>query len=805
MCVWIRSTGGENGLPNIRAGGQEGNNYVVDGLSSRSSQGFGAGINQNFDSIDSLLIVSDPFSPEYGKTLGGAINVVTKSGGNDFSGEVGYQYRDDSLEADREPVLNPNTTTGFERNKGWANVGGYFIKDKLWFFVSYNSTEPTNNSAGAPPRALPAASMVNLDGSPVGQDYVVQEFPDGKSTTDTDQIFAKLTYNISENQDLTVSYLDSDFAFVIGSGRPLAYGAGGTQAERYRVNYSLISDYGVFELKAGHQETDALSAGVTDFGIASRFNTTIAQNFGNLSRFDRTLTERDDYAAKFTGFWDSSSYGTHEFSVGLDYEEFITRWSRNTTGFDEIVFQDGFTDGASYNFAYYQDLSDPNNPLIYVDANGNPIVFPTTLTQSRNAQDNNDVKGNGIFIQDRITLNNWTFMLGVRTDKAEVFDDLGNRIWEWDYSDFASPRLSVIYDLNSDEKHVFKFGYGLFKDTATTRIAEFFNARGGNSFRQYNWAGATNRTFTDAELHDPANWQFNLEQSAAASPFNIDPNGIAPNENERILLEYNWRITPTLAFTSRYVNGESKGLLEDVQVLDNPGTPQVNPVFFLGNFEDKRREFQSLDLIFNGSFGKLLNYYFAVTLSDVEGTNPGNFENQTLNNPGGSGNYVGIFGDGVLSDGSSFGDNWAALFAGLGGVGIGDEGWYGGLSDSVDTSVNFVGNWTLPFDLDLVSTLQYVDGYYYARKGFQQAYGGYFTFPEGRGSRNTDDAFWLDLSIARTFRFANRHNVALRIDAFNVTDEQKAISVVEENTLSFETPFARQNPRALQFGIQYKF
>jgi hypothetical protein len=797
--------GGENGLPNIRAGGQEGNQYVVDGLSSRSSQGFGAGINQNFDSIDSLLIVSDPFSPEYGKSLGGAINVVTKSGGNEFSGEFGYQFRDDSMESDREPVLNPSSTTGFERKKLWANVGGYVVKDKLWFFVSYNSTEPTNLSAGADPRVIPAGNLVNLDGSPVGSDFVVQQYPDGESTSDNDQIFAKLTYNIAENQELSFSYLDRDFSSVTQSGRPLAYGASSVVANRWRANYNMISDYGVLEIKAGYQETDSLSAGVTDFGIAARSNSTIAQNFGNLSRYDRTLTERDDYAVKFTGFWDTNSFGSHEFSVGLDYEKFITRWSRNSTGANEVVFQDGFTDGVNFSFEYLQDLSDPNNPLIVVDGNGVPIQIPSTLTQRKHAQDNNDVKGNGFFVQDRVSINNWTFMLGIRSDKAEVYNDLGDKIWEWGYSDFISPRVSVIYDLNNDEEHVFKFGYGLFKDTSTTRVAEFFNARGGNAFRQYVWVGNDQQTFTEASLHDANNWQFSHEQSNEQTPFDTDPAGIDPNENERFLLEYNWRIKPTLAFTARYVNGESSGLLEDVQVLDFAGTPDVSPHFFLGNFPDKKRDFESFDFIFNGSFGKFLNYYFGLTLTDVKGTNPGNFENETLNNPGGSGNYVGVFGDGVLSDGSAFGDGWAAFFAGLGGIGLGDEGWYGGLSDSVDTAINFVGNWSLPWDLDLVTTLQYVDGYYYTRKGYQPVYAGYFTFPEGRGSRTTDATYWLDLSLARNFKFGNRHNVALRVDAFNLFNEQKAISVVEEDTLSFETPYARQDPRAFQVGVQYKF
>jgi outer membrane receptor for ferrienterochelin and colicin len=793
--------GGEGGLPNIRGGGQEGNQYVVDGLSSRSTQGFGVGINQNFDSIDSLLVVSDPFSPEYGKALGGAINIVTKSGGNEFSGEAGYQFRDDSLEADREPVQASNTVTGFERKKFWANAGGYFVKDKLWFFVSYNQTEPTDKSAGATPRTIGAENMVFQDGSPATSDFIVQEFPDGATTSENKQIFAKLTFNISESQELSLSYLDRDFSGVQASGRPLAYGASANDSNRWRLNYNWIGDWGVLELKAGQQETDTLSAGVTDFGVAARQNVTISQAFGNRSRYDNTLTDREDYAAKFTGFLDTANFGSHEFSLGVEFEKFKTRWTRNVTGANELVFNDGFTDGAQYEFIY----ATTDEGQIIIDQSGTPIQIPSKLTQRRKAQDNNDVEGNGFFIQDRITYNNWTVMLGVRTDKSEVYNDVGTRVWEWSYSDFVSPRVSILYDLNSDEKHVFKFGYGIFKDTATTRVAEFFNERGGNAFREYLWVGPDSRTFTEAELADPNNWVFNLEQSAESSPFDTDPAGLDPNDNERFLLEYNWRINPTLAFTTRYVNGKSSGLLEDVQVLDNPGTPDVSPHFFLGNFNDKVRDFESFDFIFNGSVGKLLNYYVSLTFTDSTGTNPGNFENETLNNPGGSGNYVGVFGDGVQSDGSQFGDDWAALFSGLGGVGIGDEGWEGNLSDSVDTSLNFVGNWNLPWDLELVSTVQYVDGYFYTLKGFQGAYGGFFTFPEGRGSRSTDAAYWLDLSLARNFKFGNRHNLQLRVDAFNILDEQEAISVVEEDTIDFETPFARQNPRAFQFGVQYKF
>jgi len=184
---------------------------------------------------------------------------------------------------------------------------------------------------------------------------------------------------------------------------------------------------------------------------------------------------------------------------------------------------------------------------------------------------------------------------------------------------------------------------------------------------------------------------------------------------------------------------------------------------------------------------------------------PGNFEPATPTSSTGNGNVVSAFGDAVPSDGTSFGDYWAALFQGLGGVGIGDEGWYGPLSDATDTALHFIGNWSLPFRLDLETGLQFVDGFHYSRKGYQAAYQDYFTFPEGRGTYTTAATYWLDLSLSRRFSLGNRQQVSLRLDTFNLTDQQRPISTVEEDTDAFGEPYARQSPRAFQFGLQYKF
>jgi hypothetical protein len=806
--------GGTGGLPNIRGQGQEGNQYVVDGLGARGSISFDNVVEQNFDSIDSLQVVSDPYSPEYGKALGGAINVVTKSGGNEFSGEFGYQFRNDSLEADREPVQADNTITGFDRTKLWANVGGPIVKDKVWFFVSFNQDEPEDNSSGAAPRTISAENLVNPDGTPYGSDYVLYNYLDGSDSRETTRIFAKMTFNISENQDLSVSYLDSSYERSGMIGQEDLWRADNTDASRWRVNYNWIGQAGVLEIKAGAQESDFTAGGTQDIGVASRYIRDIAWRYANRTRYDNQIEERMDYGVKWTGYFDTSSFGSHEYALGVTLENYKTDWTLGTTGMNENFMPEPFGPGAQFSFNFLKTGGISEGDII-IGADGHPILIPDEFTEVRDQLKPSEVDGHGIFLQDRMTLNNWTVMAGIRLDYTEMFDDVGTKLWEWDYSDFLSPRLSVLYDIFGDQKHIAKFSYGVFTDTTTTRILEFFLSQGGYAYRRHGWIGDETRAATEAELHDPANWEFQTEQSPESNPMDYDP-GMEPNSSQRFSLEYNWQINPDQAFTLRYVQSDTKDMLEDVATFEyaaDAGEPGYDPdevgewTWLLINFPLKERNYKAVDLVFNGQVGDMLNYSFAYTWSDSKGTNPGEFETATLNAGTGSGNYVGIYGDNAQArpeDQDGFNRLISELGVGLGSIDD-DEGWYGPLSDAADHAINFVGNWNLPWNLEAVTTLQWVSGYHYALKGFNDLYGEYVNFPEGRGSRETDGCYWLDASIAYNLTIANRHTIQFRIDAFNITDEQNVIQYVQEDTIDFETPFARQDPQAFQLGVNYRF
>ena len=74
------------GQPSFRGEGEEGNAWIVDGLAISGVRLKDAGVKLNYDSLEEIQVISDPFSPEFGSAYGGIINMVTKSGSNDVPG-----------------------------------------------------------------------------------------------------------------------------------------------------------------------------------------------------------------------------------------------------------------------------------------------------------------------------------------------------------------------------------------------------------------------------------------------------------------------------------------------------------------------------------------------------------------------------------------------------------------------------------------------------------------------------------------------------------------------------------------------
>jgi hypothetical protein len=117
------------------------NSLTVDGVKQNDDFGLnnsGYATNRSpvsLDAVEQVSVLTAPWDVQYSGFQGGVINVVTKSGTNDFSGSAYYYYGDDSLAGDKS--RDRNIKLVFEEKTYGATFGGPIIQDKLFFFLNY--------------------------------------------------------------------------------------------------------------------------------------------------------------------------------------------------------------------------------------------------------------------------------------------------------------------------------------------------------------------------------------------------------------------------------------------------------------------------------------------------------------------------------------------------------------------------------------------------------------------------------------------------------------------------------------------
>ncbi|UCE22331.1 MAG: TonB-dependent receptor [Candidatus Aminicenantes bacterium] len=757
--------GTDTGLPSFRGEGEEGNNWLVDGLSARGARKNDSGVAINFDAWKEVQVISDPFEPDMGHSLGGIVNIVTKSGGNEFHGELGALIRNRNLRAERKDQLSVVTVPDTSISQYFGNLGGPIIKDKLWFFIS-------NNFHG---------TADQTEAETIGW----LTFPSGERNLNTNNLFGKITFTPHKNHTFSLSgTLDKFLSQSGGIGLTETYTKTVYTDYSYRINYRAIIDQNTFlEAAFGQSDRDSTVKPLDeDYGPAQYYWSDIAQNTNNAEADRTTKEQRTDFNTRFTKYFDLGRLGNHEFGVGFSYYRTYAEDRMRWTGEDFDAWPgNGFDNGVKITW------TDPGNPL--------------QLTEYGVREVANSTKGFGLYIKDRVTIGRFTLMLGLRTETQKVFNDAGAEAWSWGLGDFLSPRVSLTIDLSNDGNNILKFGFGQFTNPVTTRIMEFFNTQGGFNWRRYDWVGGASPT--DAQLQDSANWSFASEQSAATAPYDVDPE-LKPNKTTKFLLEFDRRLGPNWAIKVRGVYSYARNIMELIGVYDSAVVPPW--AWFLTNFELKKRDYRAIELELNGRITDELVLNASYTWSEAKGTSPGQFEYGYWDGTAGNLYEAGVFGDHVNAP---TGDPWKALFDswfdGLGGRGIGDEGWYGFLPYSVDHQVKILGTYFAPYDFVVTTGVEYLSGYHWEKKGFSAGYGDYYLFPEGRGGRTTPAHVYVDLSVEKDFPLSQGLTLGVRLNIFNLLNSQRPISFVKADTVLFGEVWGRQLPRWMQFQVTLKF
>jgi len=138
--------GYDNDNLRINGGRPRSDDYVLDGTTIEQPVWGGAAFDPAVDSIQEFRVETNSMSAEYGKSSGGVILSVTKSGTNSFHGSL-YEYlRNEKLDA-RNFFENPTQPKNpFKYNEFGGTIGGPIIKNKLFFFTDYQGIRETGSS-----------------------------------------------------------------------------------------------------------------------------------------------------------------------------------------------------------------------------------------------------------------------------------------------------------------------------------------------------------------------------------------------------------------------------------------------------------------------------------------------------------------------------------------------------------------------------------------------------------------------------------------------------------------------------------
>ncbi|HVW87756.1 MAG TPA: hypothetical protein VHB50_23890, partial [Bryobacteraceae bacterium] len=131
--------GGGSLLARINGSRPRTNEYLYDGISALQPEPGQVVFYPVIDAIAEFHLDLNAYSPEYGRSNGGAVMVVMKSGGNELHGDVFEFIRNEDLNA-RNYFAQPGPKPQFRRNQYGLTLGGPIRKNKTFFFVDWQGT-----------------------------------------------------------------------------------------------------------------------------------------------------------------------------------------------------------------------------------------------------------------------------------------------------------------------------------------------------------------------------------------------------------------------------------------------------------------------------------------------------------------------------------------------------------------------------------------------------------------------------------------------------------------------------------------
>ncbi len=198
----LQSTFTDPTVTRISFGGQRdlNNAVTVDGADNINTSTGSQRATPSQEAVSEFRVVNNSFGAEYGRALGGIVNIVTKSGTNDFHGSI-YDYLQNNATNAKSILTLPGFNT-LRQNQFGATLGGPFRKDKTFFFVNYEGQRRAQ-SPTFPAVLATNLSAINALKTSLG---IPPENLNTLKTADVDNGFVKVDHQFNNANRLSVRY-----------------------------------------------------------------------------------------------------------------------------------------------------------------------------------------------------------------------------------------------------------------------------------------------------------------------------------------------------------------------------------------------------------------------------------------------------------------------------------------------------------------------------------------------------------------------------------------------------------------------
>jgi hypothetical protein len=745
--------------PNVFGSTLGENAWYIDGQDTTDPVTATTSIAYNYDAIAEIEIQTSGFEAEYGRATGGLTNVITKSGGNQFSGTLDLRYRDTSFYTDGEHYDTSTLDTKYEDYA--ATLGGPIVRDKLWFFGGYeyvNSERTPNNS-------------------PTTRDY------EGTRPT------LKLTWQAGSAWRVVGKWSDAPADIYNNNAsqwrepEATSYQKQGAAIYAFELN-GVLSDSLMWNTIVGAYRSILDSYPMSgDLETAGHYNYDTGMNTINYTNQQYSERNRNDVATDLTWFVDNLA-GSHEFKGGIQYSgtEFLSANCR--TGTTGGACEPG-TVGYSYND---RNWFGPQTPyFMYRSETAGAQAYEGALWTA--------------FIQDAWrVVPNLTLKIGARYDQVSYDNNVGTQIA--DLTKFQ-PRIGAAWDITSDAKNVVRFNWGRFMHPSALTLPSFARAANEPYGRYYSCSTIGNyfwgwgvETAEECEAYalgagyaaydpgydgtDPLGWFLHPAEIYGAEE-NTIVDGLRPSYADTLSLSYEREVGNRSSIEITYVDKKTRDIFEDTCSENlEPGGPQEGdcPQYILANLPAAKRDYEGVMLTFETRTWSWLTMIASYTYSESKGSLEYSQGNST-----------------------AF-DVYPYHF----------ENRYGFLSDHRQHRFKLNGFVLLPYDF----TIGY-DGFYSSAFTWEPRddggqdpdipYGEYFLEP--RGSRDGFTAYNLDLQVSKGFTIADRVRLVLIGTVYNTFSTEYATGVCDivygcgEYEMGDATTW--ETPRRYEVGFRIEF